>query len=138
MDDIADEYVDSEYGEREEEEVEESVVPLSHTVTHPGTVVVKVLHTTVTNRTVRGTWRPTTTTYKFTHTSITNHQHKLTLTNHQHHTSSFPQLKKSASLTHNICYGSLKSVQAILFYKFACVTNVGRIAFERQMRARIH
>ena len=41
-------------GERNEEEVEISVVPLTNTVSHPGTVVVKPLHTIVTDRAVTG------------------------------------------------------------------------------------
>lgn len=34
---------DGEEGERKDEHVEETVVPPSHTVSHPGTVVVKAL-----------------------------------------------------------------------------------------------
>lgn len=34
---------DGEEGERQDEHVEETVVPPSHTVAHPGTVVVKTL-----------------------------------------------------------------------------------------------
>lgn len=34
---------DGEEGEREDEHIEETVVPPSHTVPHPGTVVVKAL-----------------------------------------------------------------------------------------------
>ena len=36
-------------GERDEEEIEISIVPLSDTVTHPGAMMVKSLHTVVTN-----------------------------------------------------------------------------------------
>ena len=36
-------------GERDEEEIEISIVPLSDTVTHPRAVVVKSLNTVVTN-----------------------------------------------------------------------------------------
>ena len=45
-------------GERDEEEIEVSVVPLAHTVTHPGTVVVEALHTVVTDGAVAGTRGP--------------------------------------------------------------------------------
>ena len=39
-------------GERDEEEIEISIVPLSDTVTHPRAVVVKPLHTLVTDAAV--------------------------------------------------------------------------------------
>ena len=45
-------------GERDEEEIEISIVPLSDTVTHPRAVVVKSLNTVVTNWAVGGSGRP--------------------------------------------------------------------------------
>ena len=55
--DGADEDEDAVEGERDEEEIEVPVVPLTHTVSHPGTVVVKPLHTIVTDRAVTGPGR---------------------------------------------------------------------------------
>ena len=52
MGDGADEDEDAVEGERDEEEIEVSVVPLTHTVSHPGTVVVEALHAVVADRAV--------------------------------------------------------------------------------------
>ena len=57
MGDGAHEDEDAVEGERDEEEIEVSVVPLAHTVPHPGTVVVEALHTVVTYRAVTGSGR---------------------------------------------------------------------------------
>lgn len=43
--------------EREKEQEEVSVVPPPDTVVHPGTVVIKLLDTVVTDRAVRASWR---------------------------------------------------------------------------------
>ena len=43
MDDVKGEDVDGQQGERKGEKVEEAVVPLAHTVSNPGTVVVEAV-----------------------------------------------------------------------------------------------
>ena len=43
MDNVEGEDVDGQQGERKGEKVEEAVVPLAHTVSNPGTVVVKAV-----------------------------------------------------------------------------------------------
>ena len=43
MDNIEGEYVDGQQGEWQGEKVEEAVVPLAHTVSNPGTVVVEAV-----------------------------------------------------------------------------------------------
>ena len=51
-------YEDAVERQRDEKEVEVSVVPLAHTVANPGTVVVKTLNAIVAYRAVRGPRRP--------------------------------------------------------------------------------
>ena len=58
MGDGAHEDEDAVEGERDEEEIEVPVVPLPHTVPYPGAVVVKPLHTVVTDGAVAGTRGP--------------------------------------------------------------------------------
>lgn len=43
VDDVKGEDINGEQGERKGEQVEVSVVPLAHTVTHPWTVVIKTI-----------------------------------------------------------------------------------------------
>ena len=57
MGDGTDKDKDAVEGEGDEEEIEVSVVPLAHTVAHPGTVVVEALHTVVTDGAVAGAGR---------------------------------------------------------------------------------
>ena len=58
MGDGAHEDEDAVEGERDEEEIEVSVVPLPHTVANPGAVVVEPLDTVVTDRAVAGSGGP--------------------------------------------------------------------------------
>ena len=58
MGDGAHEDEDAVEGERDEEEIEVSVVPLPHTVPYPGAVVVEPLNTIVTDGAVTGAGRP--------------------------------------------------------------------------------
>ena len=58
MGDGAHEDKDAVEGEGDEEEIEVSVVPLTHTVAHPGAVVVKPLNTVVADRAVASTRGP--------------------------------------------------------------------------------